>query len=387
MGGLAERLADGLAALQRNNLLRHRRVLDSPQGAHAIVDGREVLNFSSNDYLGLANHPRLRAAAHAAIDAYGVGAGASPLVTGQQRVHHDAELRFAAFTGLPQALLFASGYAANLGILAALCDRHAEIFADRLNHACLNDGAILSRAAFTRYPHLDLDALAARLAASRAEVRLVATDAVFSMDGDLAPVPELLALCERHDAWLLLDDAHGIGVLGTGGHGVLEHFGVRSPRIVYMATLGKALGGYGAFVGGAPEVIEWLIQRARTYIYSTALPPMAAASAIAAMDLIDADRTIVERLRERIGDFRAAAQAGGLRLGASPSAIQPLVMKDAAQALEASAKLLDRGYCVPAIRPPSVPEGTSRLRISLCAAHTRVNVEGLARALVESLAP
>ncbi len=387
MGGLADRLADGLATLERDSLIRTRRVLDSPQGHRITVDGREALNFSSNDYLGLANHPQLRAAAHAALDAWGMGSGASPMVSGQTRAHLDAELRFSRFTGLPRALLFSSGYAANLGVIAALCDRSAEIFADRLDHACLVDGALLSRATFTRYPHLDLEALAARLAASRATVRLVATDAVFSMDGDLAPVPGLLALCERHDAWLLLDDAHGIGVLGARGRGCLEHFGVSSARIVYMATLGKALGGYGAFVGGSAEVIEWLVQRARTYIYSTALPPVVAAAAIAAMDLLDADPSIVARLRDRIAQFRAAAGTARLHVSPSMTAIQPLVLEDPTRALEASARLLERGYCVPAIRPPSVPEGTSRLRVSLSAAHSRADVEGLATALAECVAP
>ena len=387
MAGITDRLAEGLAELERGKLRRSRRVLDSPQGARIVVDGREAINFSSNDYLGLANHPQLRAAAHAAIDAYGVGAGASPLVTGHLRVHHDAEARFAAFCGLPRALLFASGYAANLGILAALCDRHAEIFGDRLNHACLNDGAALSRATFTRYSHLDMDALAQRLARSRCEVKLVATDTVFSMDGDLAPVPVLLELCERHDAWLVLDDAHGIGVLGATGRGVLEHFGVRSPRIVYMATLGKALGGYGAFVAGEPGVIEWLTQRARTLIYSTALPPMAAAAAIAAIDLVAGDSTRVAWLHARIAEYRAAAKAAGLLPAESTTAIQPLVLGDSAAALAASARLLERGFLVPAIRPPTVPEGTARLRVSLSAAHSRADVEGLVAALAESLAP
>lgn len=386
MGGLANRLADGLATLERESLLRTRRVIDSPQGARVTVDGREALNFSSNDYLGLANHPQLRAAAHAALDAWGVGSGASPMVSGQMRVHHEAELRFARFTGLARALLFSSGYAANLGVIAALCDRNAEIFADRLDHACLIDGALLSRAKFTRYPHLDLDTLESRLVASRAAVRLVATDAVFSMDGDLAPAPKLLALCERHNAWLLLDDAHGIGVLGPRGRGCLEHFGLASPRIIYMATLGKALGGYGAFVGGSAEVIEWLVQRARTYIYSTALPPVAAATAIAAMDLLEADPSIVARLRDRIAEFRAAADAARLRISPSMTAIHPIVLDEPALALAASARLLDRGYFVPAIRPPSVPEGTSRLRVSLSAAHSRADVEGLANALAGCLA-
>jgi 8-amino-7-oxononanoate synthase len=386
MSGRAARLADGLAGLEHENLRRHRRVIDSAQGARVMIDGRAVLNFASNDYLGLANHARLRDAAHAAIDEFGVGAGASPLVTGHLRLHERAEERFTAFSRLPRALLFASGYAANLGILTSLCDRRAEIFADRLNHACLVDGARLSRATFTRYPHLDLAALAAQLAASRAEVKVVATDTVFSMDGDVADVRGLLALCEHHDAWLVLDDAHGIGVLGATGRGALEFFDVQSPRIVYMATLGKALGGYGAFVAGAPEVVEWLVQRARTYIYSTALPPVAAAAAIAALDLVDAQPQLVSRLRQRIEEFRAASAAIGLRLAASTTAIQPIVLGEAAWAVGASQRLLEQGFLVPAIRPPTVPEGTSRLRVSLSAAHSPEDVEQLANALAAILA-
>jgi 8-amino-7-oxononanoate synthase len=380
------RLAGGLAALERAGLRRLRRVLDSPQGPRATVEGRALANFSSNDYLGLANHPRLRAAAHAAIEAYGVGAGASPLVSGHLRAHEEAEQRFARFSNLPRALLFASGYAANLGVIAALCDRHAEVFGDKVNHACLHDGALLSRATYTRYRHLDLQGLARALAASNAEVKLVATDAVFSMDGDLAPLPEMLRLADAHDAWLLVDDAHGVGVLGATGRGSLEHFGLASPRIVYMATLGKALGGYGAFVAGAPEVIEWLVQRARTLIYSTALPPMAAAVAVAAMDVIDEEPQRVARLGERIADFRGAAEAAGLELLPSRTAIQPFVVGDAQKALSESLRLAGQGFLVPAIRPPTVPEGTSRLRISLCAGHERADVEALARALAEGLA-
>lgn len=386
MSARAARLADRLAGLEHENLRRHRRVIDSAQGARVVIDGRTVLNFASNDYLGLANHARLRDAAHEAIDEFGVGAGASALVTGHLRLHQRAEERFAAFSRLPRSLLFASGYAANLGILTSLCDRHAEIFADRLNHACLVDGARLSRATFTRYPHLDLGALAAQLAASRAEVKVVATDTVFSMDGDVADARELLALCERHDAWLVLDDAHGIGVLGATGRGALEFFDVQSPRIVYMATLGKALGGYGAFVAGAPEVVEWLVQRARTYIYSTALPPVAAAAAIAALDLVDAQPQLVARLRQRVAEFRAASAAIGVRLSESTTAIQPLVLGEAAWAVDASQRLLEQGFLVPAIRPPTVPQGASRLRVSLSAAHSPEDVEQLANALAATLA-
>ncbi len=377
MDRLAGRLAEGLADLERRDLKRVRRVVDSAQGTHVRVSGRELVNFSSNDYLGLANHPRLREAAHRAIDEHGVGAGASPLVSGNLRAHHEAEERFARFAHLPRALLFGSGYAANLGILAALADRDGEVFSDELNHACLIDGARLSKAKVTRFPHRDVDALAALLAESQSPVKLVATDAVFSMDGDLAPVPRLVELCEKHDAWLVLDDAHGIGVLGATGRGTLEHFGIASPRIVYMATLGKALGGYGAFVAGAPGTIEWLVQP---------LPPMAAAVAVAALDLIDETPSIVHALRARIEDFTAALSHAGVAASPSTSAIHPIIVGETRLALDAAALLQERGFLVPAIRPPTVPEGTSRLRVSLSAAHTREEIEALAPAMAGCLA-
>ena len=382
-----DRLARGLEEARRGLLERTRRVIESPQGARVREAGRELVNFSSNDYLGLASHPAMRAAAKRAIDEYGVGAGASPLVSGHLALHEEAERRFAAFAGLPAALLFSSGYAANLGILAALADRSAEIYGDKLNHACLNDGALLSRATFIRYAHGNVAALEERLAASSAEVRIVATDAVFSMDGDIAPVPELLALCERYDAWLVLDDAHGIGVLGASGRGTLEHFGVRAPRIVYMATLGKAFGGYGAFVAGERSVIDWLVQRARTYIYSTALPPMAAGVAIAAMDQVERDPELLAALRARIAQFRGECASHGVAPAQSMTAIQPVIVGETKRALQLAARLHDEGFLVPAIRPPTVPEGTSRLRVSLSAAHDPADVTALAAALARALRP
>jgi 8-amino-7-oxononanoate synthase len=385
VSALADRLSEGLAALEREALRRRRRVLDSPQRVHARVDGRALLNFSSNDYLGLAADPRLVEAAHRSLDRYGVGSGASPLVSGHLRAHEDAEERFARFCGLARALLFGSGYAANIGILTVLGGPDAEVFGDRLNHACLHDGARLSRATYTRYAHLDLGELARALEASRAATKIVATDAVFSMDGDLAPLPELVALCERHDAWLVLDDAHGVGVLGARGRGSLEHFGVKSPRIVYMATLGKALGGYGAFVAGEEDVVEWMLQRARTYIFSTALAPMLASAATAALALVEEDPSLVARVKSRIAEFRAACASLGVPVTPSATAIQPVIVGSAARALEVSARLLERGLLVPAIRPPTVPRGTSRLRVSLSAGHTREDVERLAQALAETL--
>jgi 8-amino-7-oxononanoate synthase len=372
-----------LELLDRTALRRVRRRLDSAQGPAAIVDGRPVLNFSSNDYLGLAAHPRLKAAAKFAIDRWGTGAGASHLVSGHMAPHEQAEHDFARFTGLPEALLFSSGYSANLGVLTALAGRGAEIFADKLNHSSLNDAALLSRATFTRYPHLDLATLETQLARSTAKTRVIATDTVFSMDGDVAAIADLLALAEAHDAWLFLDDAHGIGVLGERGRGALEHFAVSSPRIAYMATLGKALGGYGAFVAGAPALVDWLVQKSRTYIFTTALPPALAASASAAMELLESEPGHVQALRGNITHFRAACAANGIELMHSMTAIQPLLVGEPAVALAASRALLEKGMLVPAIRPPTVPAGTSRLRISLCAAHTREQLDSLAGSLAE----
>ena len=381
------RLGEGLAGLEREGLLRTRRTLQGAQAADVIAGSTPLANFSSNDYLGLANDARLREAAHRAIDAFGVGSGASPLVSGHGRLHEEAEQAFARFCGLARALLFGSGYAANLGILASLGDADAEIFSDELNHACLIDGARLSRAKVTRYRHLDMDELAAAMQKSRAATRIVATDAVFSMDGDIAPVPQLVELCERHDAWLVLDDAHGIGVTGKSGRGTLDHFKARSPRIVYMATLGKALGGYGAFVAGPAALVEWLMQRARTYIFSTALPPMAAAVAMRALELVEEDPSLVTRLHERIAQYRRRCAELGIPARDSSTAIQPIILSDAGVAMAASKALAARGLWVPAIRPPSVPQGTSRLRVSLSAAHSAQQVDALTAALAECLRP
>jgi 8-amino-7-oxononanoate synthase len=379
----AAAIARALDELGRNDLLRTRRVLDSPQGPVVLEGGQELANFAANDYLGLANHPRIRAAAHAAIDACGLGAGASPIVVGHMRAHEEAERAFAHFTHAPRALLFPSGYAANLGILTALADRSAEIYADKLNHACLNDGAILSRATLRRYPHGDFGALRTMLEASTAATRVIATDTVFSMDGDIAPLAELADLAERHDAWLVLDDAHGIGVLGRG-RGAPAQFALRSPRIIHMATLGKALGGYGAFVAGDATVIEWLMQRARTYVFSTALPPALAAVATASLRLVEEHPALVATLHERIGEFRRACARHGIAT-ASGTAIQPIVVGEPARALSLAARLRERGQLVPAIRPPTVPEGSARLRISLSAAHSREQVLALADALGQAL--
>jgi len=374
-------LNQDLDLLRQQGLLRIRRTLEGAQGVHVTVDGREYLSFCSNDYLGLANQPALVVAAQQAAAQYGVGAGASHLVSGHSAAHHALERELAAFAGQPQALLFSTGYMANLGVVSALVGRGDAVFADKLNHASLNDAVLLSRARLVRFPHLDLAALERLLAASKAKRKLVAVDAVFSMDGDLAPVPELLALCERYDAWLLVDDAHGFGVLGQQGRGILSHFGVSSPRIIYMATLGKAAGVFGAFVAGAPEMIETLVQRARTYIYTTATPPLLAAALSASLKLIAAEEGRRSYLTALIRLLRERLKAGRWQLLPSATPIQPLVIGGNEAALTVSERLRERGIWVPAIRPPTVPRGQARLRISLSAAHSVEDVERLAAAL------
>ena len=370
-----------LDALDATDLRRTRRLLQSPQSARVRVDGRDVVAFASNDYLGLAADARLCEAAIAGVRRDGVGAGASHLILGHGAVHAALEDALARFVGLPRALLFSNGYMANLGAVTALVGRGDAVFADRLNHASLNDAALLSRAEFRRYAHGDCAALERLLAKSTARRKLVVSDAVFSMDGDLAPVAQLLELCERYDAWLLLDDAHGFGVLGAGGRGVLEHCGVASPRIVYMATLGKAAGVAGAFVAGDEATIEWLAQRARTYIYTTASPPLLAHALLASLDIIAGEPQRRARLAQSIAAFKRGCAGLTWRLLPSDTAIQPLVLGDNREALRVAAALAAQGLLVPAIRPPTVPAGTARLRVSLSAAHAPEDVARLTQAL------
>ena len=369
--------------LDARGLKRHRRILESPQGAHVVVDGREVLAFGSNDYLGLAGDPRLAAAAREGAARYGVGAGASHLILGHAAAHHALEESLAQFVRLPRALLFSTGYMANIGIVTAIAGRDDAVFADKLNHASLNDAVLLSRADFRRYPHRDLATLEDMLAASQARRKLVVSDAVFSMDGDIAPVHALLRLCERYDAWLVLDDAHGFGVLGSTGGGVLQHYGVASERIVYMATLGKAAGVFGAFVAGQPALIEILVQRARPYIYTTAMPPLLAHTLLAGLEIIAAETWRRELLAQLIARLKRDVAGLRWRLLPSDTAIQPLMIGANDEAVRVSEQLAQRGLLVPAIRPPTVPEGTARLRISLSAAHSEQDVAQLVEALLE----
>lgn len=378
---LFDDLRADLADLDRQSLRRARRSQHAPCSVRARLAQRELLSFCSNDYLGLAGDPRLAAAIVEGARRWGAGAGASHLVSGHYAVHDQLERALADFAGCERALSFSTGYMANLGIVPALVGRGDEVFGDRLNHASLVDGCLLSRAAFTRYPHLDLAALERALAASRARRKLIVSDTVFSMDGELAPLPALLELAERHDALLLVDDAHGLGVLGPEGRGALAHFTLASARLVYVGTLGKAAGLAGAFVAGDALVIDWLLQRTRTYIFTTAAPPALAHALLAALSLVREAEAERARLRELIARLRVGLSGLRWPLARSATPIQPVLVGDNAQALALAQALLDSGIWVPAIRPPTVPAGTARLRVSLSAAHSPADVDRLVEAL------
>jgi 8-amino-7-oxononanoate synthase len=380
---LIEGLERELATRRESGLVRVRRTLESAQGARVVIDGAEVLAFASNDYLGLAGDPAIVAAAREGASRWGAGAGASHLICGHQSPHAELEAALAAFVapgGPEHALLFSSGYLANLAILTTLGGRDTAVFADRLDHACLNDGALLSRAQLVRYPHADLPALASRLQASSARHKIIATDAVFSMDGDIAPLPTLLELADAHDAWLVIDDAHGFGVLGDG-RGTLAHFGLRSERIVSMGTLGKAAGVAGAFVCAHPAVIETIVQLARTYVYTTAAPAMLACALMAALNAIAHGDERRARLRRSIDRLRTGLAETPWRLLPSSTPIQALVVGANEAAMALSARLWSQRIFVPAIRPPTVPAGTARLRISLSSAHADADIDELVAAL------
>jgi 8-amino-7-oxononanoate synthase len=393
-----DEFAGRLQALKDQELLRQRRVVRPENGAWMNVDGRSLLAFCSNDYLGLATEPALIEAACTGARRYGVGAGASPMVSGYSAANAALEAELAAFVQLPAALYFYAGYATNASIIPALVGEGDAIFSDSLNHACLIDGARLSKARIQRFEHADLGGLAAALAAAPERRKLVISDAVFSMDGDVADIPALHALCEQHDALLLLDDAHGLGVRGPQGRGSLAAAGLcgpaASPRVLYMATLGKALGVAGAFVAGPPGLVEWLLQKTRSYTFATAAPAMLAEALRASLQCVQRDEwrrerlaELITRLRERLSPAASPAMAAaGWHLLASPTPIQPLIIGGNAQALAVMAGLREQGFWVPAIRPPTVPAGTARLRIALSAAHTPQDVDRLADALV-ALAP
>lgn len=370
-----------LDARAAQGLLRRRRTLGTPQGVHIEVDGQPFLSFCSNDYLGLANQPEIIAALQQGAQHYGVGSGASHLVSGHFEAHEAVERELAAFVGKPAALTFSTGYMANIGIVQALVGRGDTVFADKLNHASLNDAMLLSRAEVKRYRHNDLTQLAQLLSETTSGRKLVVTDAVFSMDGDLAPLPEMLALCARYDAWLLIDDAHGFGVLGAEGRGTPAYFGADATRLIYMATLGKAAGVSGAFVAAEPIVIETLVQQARSYVYTTAAPPALAVALQASLRLIRESDARRAHLRALVTQLRDGLRGLPWQLMASETPIQPLLVGGNDAALTLSEGLRARGIWVPAIRPPTVPSGTARLRITLSASHTADDVAHLIEAL------
>ncbi|MCU7915751.1 MAG: 8-amino-7-oxononanoate synthase [Candidatus Thiodiazotropha sp. (ex Gloverina cf. vestifex)] len=346
------------------------------------IDGRRLLTFCSNDYLGLANHPEVVRALQQGASSYGAGSGAAHLITGHTTAHHALETELAEFTGRPRALLFSTGYMANLGIAAALLEKGDQLYEDRLNHASLLDAGQLSRAKMHRYQHADAESLQRQLESAEQGRALIATDGVFSMDGDLAPLPQLAQLAQTHNAWLMVDDAHGFGVLGDEGQGSPSHFGLGLDEVpILMGTLGKALGTFGAFVAGSEELIETLIQQARSYIYTTAPPPAMAEATRVSLRIARQESWRRERLRQLVKQFRAAAESLGLPLMDSQTPIQPILAGSASQALAWSRQLEAQGILVSAIRPPTVPEGSARLRITFSANHTERHLQRLLDAL------
>lgn len=370
-----------LQQLAEQHLYRSRRVLETPQAIRVQIDGQWVLNFCSNDYLGLADHPDVKQAFKRAVDDYGLGSGSAHLICGHSIAHHALEEALADFTKRDRALLFSTGYHANLGVITALLGRGDAVFEDRLNHASLLDGGLLSGARFSRYAHANVADLERRLH-ERTGHKLIVSDGVFSMDGDFAPLPQLVVAAKQQNAWLMVDDAHGLGVLGKQGAGLLEQYGLSQADVpVLMGTLGKAIGTFGAFVAGSDVLIETLIQKARTYIYTTALPPALAEATRTSLKLLRTEFWRREKLTLLIARFRAGAEQLGLSLLPSQSPIQPILIGDSKKALALSAALLNAGFLVSAIRPPTVPQGSARLRVTFSALHDETHIDALLEAL------
>ncbi|MCH5655414.1 MULTISPECIES: 8-amino-7-oxononanoate synthase [Pseudomonas] len=370
-----------LDARRAAHLYRQRPLLQSPQGPQVIVDGQPLLAFCNNDYMGLANHPEVIAAWQAGAERWGVGGGASHLVIGHSAPHHELEEALAELTGRPRALLFSNGYMANLGAVTALVGQGDTVLEDRLNHASLLDAGLLSGARFSRYLHNDVSSLEARLEKSVGDT-LVVTDGVFSMDGDIADLPALARSARAKGAWLMVDDAHGFGPLGANGAGIVEHFGLSMDEVpVLVGTLGKSFGTSGAFVAGSEELIETLIQFARPYIYTTSQPPALACATLKSLQLLRTEHWRREHLTRLIQQFRRGAEQIGLQLMDSFTPIQPIMIGDAGRALHLSQLLRERGLLVTAIRPPTVPAGSARLRVTLSAAHSEADVQLLLNTL------
>ncbi|MDD5321166.1 MAG: 8-amino-7-oxononanoate synthase [Methylococcales bacterium] len=410
------RFRDNLEVLAAQGLYRSRRVIASPQGINLQIDGKNIINFCSNDYLGLANHPSVVSAFKNAADHYGVGSGSAHLICGHSAAHHALEEELAAFTGRDRALLFSTGYMANIGVISALLGREDAVFEDRLNHASLLDGGLLSGARFKRYAHADVENLNVHLKKATGN-KLIVTDGVFSMDGDFAPLQALSVTAKAADAWLMVDDAHGLGVIGECGGGLLEYYGLNQSDVpVLMGTLGKGFGTFGAFIAGSDVLIETLIQKARTYIYTTALPAAVAEATRASLKIVIAENWRRDKLKKLAERFRLGAAQLGLQLinpicdknlnsvgwvsdsvaqqtdecaaglrYANPtdmtSAIQPIIIGDSQRAVEISNALLNAGFLVSAIRPPTVPQGSARLRVTFSALHEEHHVNRLLDAL------
>lgn len=372
-------LKEDLVQRKAEHLYRSRKILGSPQSVEPIINGKKILSFCSNDYLGLANHPDVIKSFKQAADKYGVGSGSAHLVSGHSTEHHLLEEELAEFMGTERALLFSTGYMANLGVVSALCHRHSEIYEDKLNHASLLDAALLSRAKRIRFPHIDMGNLEQRLIDSKTtNNKFIITDGVFSMDGDLAPLDTLVDLAKENNATLMVDDAHGIGVLGHKGKGLIEHFGFESEQVpILVGTLGKAFGTAGAFVAASEVLIETLIQQSRSYIFTTAMPAAVAAATRKSLQLLENDYWRREKLQALIHQFRKGAKELGLDLMDSITAIQPIVIGSSEKALALSNKLLEKNILISAIRPPTVPEGTARLRVTLSATHIEEHVDKL----------
>ena len=385
LGGLKQELEQRKA----NHLYLSRKVLESPQSVEPIIDGKKVLSFCSNDYLGLANHPEVIKSFKQAADEYGVGSGSAHLVSGHSTEHHALEEELANFIGTERALLFSTGYMANLGVVSALCDRHSEIYEDKLNHASFWDAALLCRAKRYRLPNLDLNNLEQRLSDSDysnkpSTNKFIISDGVFSMDGDLAPLDRLVSLAENNNATLMIDDAHGVGVLGKKGKGIVEHFGLVSKQVpVLVGTLGKAFGTAGAFVAGSEDLIETLIQKSRSYIFTTAMPAAVAAATRKSLKIVEEEHWRREKLQSLINQFRKGANELGYELIDSMTPIQPIIIGSSEKALNLSEKLLEKNILISAIRPPTVAEGTARLRITFSAMHTQKHVDKLLAVLGE----
>jgi len=382
MSLVENQLRRDLDALKAADLYRSRRVVEAVQGCYVQVEGRKLLNFCSNDYLGLARHPGVIARFKLAADQYGVGSGSAHLVCGHSAEHHALEEELAEFTGRDKALLFSTGYMANLGVIAGLMSKGDVIYEDKLNHASLLDGGLLSGARFSRYLHNDVANLSLKMQKHQSGQSMIVTDGVFSMDGDVAKIAELSDIAQQKSAYLVVDDAHGLGVLGETGAGIVEQLQLSQEQVpLLVGTFGKALGTSGAFVAGSNELIETLIQKARTYIYTTALPPAVAAATRCSLSLLQTEAWRRVQLAELIAYFKQASEQLNLPLMPSDTAIQPLLVGSSQQALAASESLFEQGLWVGAIRPPTVPQGSARLRITLSAEHTKTEIDQLLSAL------